>query len=410
MKELQKHKLMIIPKYGNQFYPTSKVFEDDKGKIVYYGETNDFPHYITELYNKSSINATAINAIKDAIIGGGLTTEDETILDRANRDGESWNDIFKKVALDRALFGGYALEVIWSNDRTKITDVYHIDFSYIRAHRMNERGIVPGYFISSQFENKGRLRVKDEDVVYIPRFSKVDRESPSQIYYFKPYRPGMKYYPLPDYQGGLNIISLDAEIDNFHKNNIKNGLAPSLSITTFTNADAEDRETIERQLRDAYAGSDNAGSLIYMDVANKDEAPVITPIPQNGADGYYTTVNDMVLQKILTAHRIVSPMLLGIRTEGQLGGRTELLEAQALFLKNVIEPKQSDILTTFEELLKVNGYTEAIGVEQVRIFEDGEEVDVVTSIEAESGEDKELEQEIETKEITNGEYPTDIRS
>lgn len=410
MKELQKHKLMIIPKYGNQFYPTSKVFEDDKGKIVYYGETNDFPHYITELYNKSSINATAINAIKDAIIGGGLTTEDETILDRANRDGESWNDIFKKVALDRALFGGYALEVIWSNDRTKITDVYHIDFSYIRAHRMNERGIVPGYFISSQFENKGRLRVKDEDVVYIPRFSKVDRESPSQIYYFKPYRPGMKYYPLPDYQGGLNIISLDAEIDNFHKNNIKNGLAPSLSITTFTNADAEDRQTIERQLRDAYAGSDNAGSLIYMDVANKDEAPVITPIPQNGADGYYTTVNDMVLQKILTAHRIVSPMLLGIRTEGQLGGRTELLEAQALFLKNVIEPKQSDILTTFEELLKVNGYTEPIGVEQVRIFEDGEEVDVVTSIEAESGEDKELEQEIETKEITNGEYPTDIRS
>ena len=401
---------MIIPKYGNQFYPTSKVFEDDKGKIVYYGETNDFPHYITELYNKSSINATAINAIKDAIIGGGLTTEDETILDRANRDGESWNDIFKKVALDRALFGGYALEVIWSNDRTKITDVYHIDFSYIRAHRMNERGIVPGYFISSQFENKGRLRVKDEDVVYIPRFSKVDRESPSQIYYFKPYRPGMKYYPLPDYQGGLNIISLDAEIDNFHKNNIKNGLAPSLSITTFTNADAEDRETIERQLRDAYAGSDNAGSLIYMDVANKDEAPVITPIPQNGADGYYTTVNDMVLQKILTAHRIVSPMLLGIRTEGQLGGRTELLEAQALFLKNVIEPKQSDILTTFEELLKVNGYTEPIGVEQVRIFEDGEEVDVVTSIEAESGEDKELEKEIETKEITNGEYPTDIRS
>lgn len=408
MKELTKHKLMIIPKYGTTPYPSSKVFEDDKGKIVYYGENNDFPHYITELYNKSSINATAINAITDAIIGGGLTTEDENILNRANRDGESWNDIFKKVALDRALFGGYALEIIWSNDRTKITDVYHVDFSYVRAHRCDHRGHVPGYFISSEFENKGRLRVSDDDVVFLPRYNKLDRTSPSQLYYFSQYRPGMKYYPLPDYNGGLNIISLDAEIDNFHKNNIKNGLAPSLSITTFTNADAEDRETIERQLRQAYAGSDNAGSLIYMDVANKDEAPIITPIPQNGADGYYTTVNDMVLQKILTAHRIVSPMLLGIRTEGQLGGRTELLEAQALFLKNVIEPKQSDILTTFEELLAVNGYTEPLGVEQVRIFEDGEEVDVVTSIEAESGEDKELEQDIETKEITNGEYPTSI--
>ena len=389
-------------------YPSGKVFEDDKGKIVYYGEQNDFPHYVTELYNKSSINATAINAITDGIVGGGLTTEDESVLERANRDGESWNDIFKKVALDRALFGGYALEVIWSNDRTKVTDVYHVDFSYVRAHRMNARGIVPGYFVSSDFENKGRLRVSDDDVVYLPKFSKVNRESPSQLYYFNPYRPGMKYYPLPDYNGGLNIIALDAEIDNFHKNNIKNGLAPSLSITTFTNADNEDRETIERQLRAAYAGSDNAGSLIYMDVANKDEAPIITPIPQNGADGYYTTVNDMVLQKILTAHRIVSPMLLGIRTEGQLGGRTELLESQALFVANVIQPKQSDILTTFEEIFKINGYTEPIGIEQVRIFEEGEEVDVVTSIEAESGDDKELEQEIENKENTNGEYPTNI--
>lgn len=408
MKKLNKHKLMIIPKYGEALYPSSRVFEDDKGKIVYYGETNDFPSYIIELYNKSSISSTAINSIADAIVGGGLTAEDESILDRANRDGESWNDIFKKVALDRAIFGGYALEVIWSNDRTKITDVYHIDFSYVRAHKCNERGIVPGYFISSEFENKGRLRVSDDDMVFLPRFNKLDRTSPSQLYYFNPYRPGMKYYPLPDYQGGLNIISLDAEIDNFHTNNIKNGLAPSLSITTFTNADAEDRETIERQLRTAYAGSDNAGSLIYMDVANKDEAPIITPIPQNGADGYYTTVNDMVTQKILTSHRIVSPMLLGIKTEGQLGGRTEMLEAQALFLKNVIEPKQSDILTTFEEIFYCNGYTGGLGVEQVRIFEDGEETEVVTSVDAEIGDDKQLEDNIETKEITNGEYPTNI--
>ena len=379
-KELQKHKLMIIPKYGD-IQPTSKVFENDKGKIVYYGESNDFPAYITELYNKSSISSTAINAIADAIVGGGLTTEDEDVFKRANREGESWNDIFQKVALDRAIFGGYALEIIWSKDRTKITDIYHIDFSFVRAHKMNERGIVPGYYVSSEFSNKGRLRVPDEDIAYLPRFNKLDRTSPSQIYYFNPYRPGMKYYPLPDYQGGLNIIALDAEIDNFHMNNIKNGLAPSLSITTFTNADAEDRETIERQLRQAYAGSDNAGSLIYMDVANKDEAPVITPIPQNGADGYYTTVNDMVTQKILTSHRIVSPMLLGIKTEGQLGGRA------------------------------TNGYTEPIGVEQTRIFEDGEETDVVTSVDAEIGEDKQLEDNIETtEEITNGEYPTNIGS
>ena len=128
MEKLNKHKMMIIPKYGNDFYPDTMTFEDDKGKIVYYGVRNDFPTYIIELYNKSSIHGTAVNAITDGIVGQGLTTEDESVLDIANRDGESWNDVFKKVALDRALFGGFALEVIWSNDRTRITDVYHIDF------------------------------------------------------------------------------------------------------------------------------------------------------------------------------------------------------------------------------------------------------------------------------------------
>jgi hypothetical protein len=34
MKELKQHKLTIIPKYGNYYYPTSKVFEDDKGDII----------------------------------------------------------------------------------------------------------------------------------------------------------------------------------------------------------------------------------------------------------------------------------------------------------------------------------------------------------------------------------------
>jgi len=390
-KELNRHKLTIIPKYGNYYYPTSKVFEDDKGKVVYYGDSNEFPQYVIELFNKSSINGTAIIAKRDGIIGDGLTADNEDILEYANKEGESWNDIFKKVALDRALFGGFALEIIWTNDRTKIAEVYHIDFSYVRAHKMNDRGIIPGYYISSDFQNKGRLRINVDDLTYIPRFNKLDRTSPSQIIYTGGYRPGMRYYPLPDYHAGLNIIELDAEIDNFHKNNIRNGLAPSLSITTFTNADTEERQIIEQQLRDAYAGSDNAGSLIYMDVANKEEAPIITPIPQNGADGYYTTVNDMVVQKILTAHRITSPMILGIKTEGQLGGRTEMLEAYTHFQKTVIEPMQSDILSVFEDIFKVNGIDTTLGVVTTRIFEDGEETDVVTSVDTEVSEESNLE-------------------
>jgi len=223
-------------------------------------------------------------------------------------------------------------------------------------------------------------------------------EEPKQIYVYNPYRPGQGYYPLPDYVGGLRVIDLDCEVDNFHVNNMKNGLAPSLSITTFTNANEDERESIERMLQMQYSGTNNAGNLLYMDIDSPENAPVITPIPQNGADGYYTTINDMVVQKILTAHRITSPMILGIKTEGQLGGRQEVIDAYLLLVNTVIRPFQQDILQVFEDLLEMK-YPEldiTLGIQQIKLFSDGEEeTDVVTSIDAEVGEDASLEADIE---------------
>jgi hypothetical protein len=64
--------------------------------------------------NYSSIHGTCVNATVEAIVGNGLTSDRPDTLDFANYDNESWNDIFKKVAKDLKLFGGFALEIIWS--------------------------------------------------------------------------------------------------------------------------------------------------------------------------------------------------------------------------------------------------------------------------------------------------------
>jgi hypothetical protein len=261
---------------------------------------------------------------------------------------------------------------------------------------MDDRGNIPGYYIYRDWGKTRGIVPHKDNLPYLPKFSRRDRTEPSQLIYFKPYTTGLDYYPLPDYMGALKTIELDTEVDNFHVNNLKNGLAPSLAITTFTDANEEERGEIERQLRDAYSGTDNAGSLMYMDVADRDQMPEITPIPQNGADGYYNVVNEMTTQKILTGHRITSPMLVGIKTEGQLGGRAELLDAYSHFLTTVIYPMQSDILKTFEMIFSINGIDTTLGVQQIKLFGDGEEeIDVVTSVEAEAGADIELEEKIE---------------
>jgi len=396
--EKNKHKFSIIPKYSEYLYPDSAQFEDDKGDIVYFGQDNKFPQLLIDLYHKSSVHATAVNAKHQAVVGQGLTGDDEVLLEIANSEGETWNDIYSKLALDRVVYGGYALEVIWSQDRTRIAEVYHVDFSYARAKKMDDRGNVPGYYIYRDWGKTRGIVPHKDNLPYLPKFSRRDRTQPSQLIYFKPYTTGLDYYPLPDYMGALKTIELDTEVDNFHVNNLKNGLAPSLAITTFTDANEEERGEIERQLRDAYSGTDNAGSLMYMDVADREQMPEITPIPQNGADGYYNVVNEMTTQKILTGHRITSPMLVGIKTEGQLGGRAELLDAYSHFLTTVIYPMQSDILKTFEMIFSVNGIDTTLGVQQIKLFGDGEEeIDVVTSVEAEAGADIELEEKIEGK-------------
>ena len=381
--------------------------EDKTKDYVKFGEYNSFPDELIRLYNNSSIHNTCVNAIVDGIVGEGLTADPEWVLDVANTTGESWNDLLKKVAVDFKLYGGFSLEVIWNKARTKIAEVYHIDFSWLRAREKNYRGQCPGYYISDEWSTKYRYSGYDvEKLPFLPVYNPSKAmEEPKQIYVYNPYRPGQGYYPLPDYVGALRDIEIDIEASNFHVNNLKNGLAPSLAITTFTNADEDEREAIERMLRLQYQGTDNAGSMIYMDVDSPENAPQITPISQNGADGYYTTINDMVIQRILTGHRITSPMILGIKTEGQLGGREEVIDAYLLLVNTVIRPFQQDILQVFEDLLEMK-YPEldiTLGIQQLKLFSDGEEeIDVVTSIDAEVGEDTSLEADIEKADETAG--------
>jgi hypothetical protein len=386
--------------------------------FVKYGVYNDFPEYLIYLFNNSAINNTAIHATVDAIVGEGLVCDQSHLLDNANSDGESWNDIFKKTALDYKLYGGFAWEVIWSKDRSRIAEIYHIDFSWLRAKEKNERGKIPGYYISDEWAEKYRYGGTggglfnqiassgiNVDLPFLPVFNKNKKqEEPKQLFVYNPYRPGQRYYPLPDYVGALKVINLDAEVDTFHLANIQNGLAPSLSITTFTNADPDQKQEIEQMLRTQYQGAGAAGQMIYMDVDSPENAPIVTPILSNGNDDYYVTINTMVTEKILTAHRITSPEIFGIMTPGKLGGKDEVTDAYLLFINTVVRPFQQILLSEIEDFLHLMYPTAnefSVGIQQTKLFSDGEEeVDVVTSVESEAGEDNALEAEIEATDKT----------
>jgi hypothetical protein len=155
---------------------------------------------------------------------------------------------------------------------------------------------------------------------------------------------------------------------------------------------------IENMLRLQYEGTSNAGNMLYMDVADPSLKPDITPIPQNGADDYYTTLNDVVSQKILTSHRITSPMLLGIKSNTGLGNNAEEIETSyRLFLNTVVLPFQQSILGVFEGLLEFNHGELTLGVIQKNPlfeYEDADEAEVVVSQDADVEDEKELDDQI----------------
>jgi len=370
--------------------PWADFKEKKHGDYVKSGEDNRFPNYLIDLYNKSSIHAACINAVKEAIIGGGLTANVDVYLDRANKY-ESWNELFDKIAIDYYLHGGFAIETIWSLDRSRIAEYYHIDFSHIRPAEKDHRGRIPGYYICDDW--KAYTKASDDKVHYLPALDQDKKQDqPSQLFVTSFYRPGQQYFPLPSYNGALKVIELDTAIDNFHVNNINNGLAPSLAITTFMNGSDDDVAAVQAMLESNYGGTDNAGSLVYMDVDSPENAPKIEPIPQNGADGYYTAINDLSMQKILTAHRITSPMMLGIKESGQLGGRDEVIDAFLLWQNTVITPLQQDLLKDLEYLLSINYADVVLGVETKKLFEDGtEEEEVITSVEVTDQEDDNMQ-------------------
>jgi hypothetical protein len=162
----------------------------------------------------------------------------------------------------------------------------------------------------------------------------------------------MDYYPAPDWVAGITTVQLDIEIKNFHLNNTQNSLMPSLAVS-FSNGvpSEEERDMLYRQLEAKYSSTNNAGKFFLFFSENPETAPVITAIPNNASDAWYGNMAPQIEQSILTAWRITSPMILGIKTSGQLGGRAEMLDAYELFLQTVIIPIQEEMMKVFEKVL-----------------------------------------------------------
>lgn len=355
-----------------------KSIEVNGADWIGYGDgeyKNNYPQYLIDLYNNSATNAAIINATSAMIAGEDFIIDESDDLSQyvelkkflaSVNSQETAHELFVKLAFDLKLQGAYAINVIWSKDKTKIAELHHIPVEQVRIGVPDEDGKVPCYYVCSDWT---QYRKKEYAPKHIAPFNMMDRSEGSQLLYSGLYSPAMELYHTPDYVASTNWIQIDNLTSDFHLNNISNGFSGSYFIS-FANGvpTREERVQIEKQIAKKFTGSNNAGKFVLTFSDDANSKPEIIPIQVSDASEQYTVLNELCVQNIMIGHRVTSPMLLGVKTEGQLGGRNELLQAYELYMNSVIKPFQNQLLKTFKKLLAINGVTLPLTVKDVKPF------------------------------------------
>ena len=332
---------------------TSPVVKEVRGKdFIEYGEDNNYFQYLIDRYNGSPTNNAIINGVSEMIYGKGLdaTNSNKKPNEYAQMKSLFNNDCVRKLCYDLKLMGQCAVQIIYSKVRSKIVQLEHMPIETLRAEKCNEKGEIEGYYYFSDWSKYKR----GNELKRIPAFG-TSKEG-LEIMYIKPYRAGFKYYSPVDYQGGTQYAELEEEISNFHLNNILNGLAPSMLIN-FNNGtpDPEQREMIERRIYEKFSGSSNAGKFILAFNDNPETAASIEPVQLSDAHQQYEFLSNESSKKIMVSHRIVSPMLFGIKDDTGLGNNAdELKTASILFDNLVIKSFQGLLIDAFDQILAYN--------------------------------------------------------
>ena len=333
-------------------YTSPQVKEKAGTDWIEFGSDNNYFQYLIDRYNGSPTNMAIINGISEMIYGKGLDATD------SHRRPEQYammitlfkDEVVRRLCSDLKLMGQCAIQVIYSKDRSRIVKLEHIPVETLRAEKCNEKGEIPAYFYFndwSKYKRSKKLR-------RIPAFGMSNEGL--EILYVKPYRAGYKYYSPPDYEGGTQYCELEQEISNYHLNNILNGLAPSMLINMNNGTPSpEEREMIEQRIYQKFSGSSNAGKFILAFNDDASTAATIDPIQLSDAHNQYQFLSDESSKKIMVAHRVVSPMLLGVKDNSGFGSNADELKTASILMDNmVIRPFQTLLITAFDKILAYN--------------------------------------------------------
>lgn len=378
----------IVPTFKASYGGKYIQWLDQDGKM-------QWPEKLMELKNNSALHGRLCRSIVQQICGSGFLFDvssakslaTETFLNETNEDGQNLYQVFKKFANDEYIIGMGSLLIAYEKNKKTVTSVQYIPVSKLRAAPVDEeKQRIPGWYYlydwgmktaksqlafipSNNFLNQKSAAKQYEELVDTMDISKQDEldnklkqienifiSENNQVLVHAPSIDTLSfYYPsLPVYVGALSAIRTAISIGKYNTNSIENGLNIDSIMNVFGITSDAAKLKFGNELYAQYRNPNRGKQTLLTFSPDKEHAPVITPINTNTEDRLYSKINENIIQDILTAHGVVSPLLAGIKTAGQLGGATELKEAAELFYKLIVKPLQEQMLIPINDIMRYN--------------------------------------------------------
>jgi DNA-binding Lrp family transcriptional regulator len=325
-------------------------YSEKKGEgYIQYGDRNDYPQYLIELFNKSAKHNAIVKSKVHYICGNGWSGSSEQFIKHINRT-ETLDDITTKISLDIELFGGSFMEIIWGMDG-KVSEVWHCDYSKFRTNKDN-----------SQFWYKEDWNDRKEKAEIYLAFNPMLPEG-KQILYVKEYRPNVGSYALPSYFGALNYIESDIEVSKHVLGNAKTGFSASKLITLPNGEPSpEEQRVVHNKFKNTYTGADGIKYMLAF-VNDASRKPIVDDLGTSDLTKEdFARVDSLIQVNIFSGHQITTPSIFGIAEAGKLGSRTEMRDGYEIFKNTYVNSKQMFLESTFNMLAGFAGYVEDLKI------------------------------------------------
>ena len=298
---------------------------------VSWGKDNRFPNDLYDMYQNSAILQSVINGTADYVFGSGVISAFDVVNDKY----ETLEDVVKRCVFDVLIFGGFAIQLMYKGG--KVEAMYWLDFQKCRKS-----------------EDEKKVYYSDDWGKYAKKALEYNAWTPGTdkgtcIFYYKGHKT-RGIYPVPMYIGALKSVKISTEISNFHLNNITKGFA-SNAVISFNNGepDEDTKARIEKDVKEKFCGTDNAGSFLLLFNDSKDNACEIAKIQDDKFDLKYDALAKSVKEDIFIAFR-ATPTLFGLPNENNGFSKQEYLESFELYNKTVVVPLQKDVERAFRSI------------------------------------------------------------